>query len=59
MEMGRCLVHVQHHIEHPQMGVTLPEALRKFFESCSRPFPSGGAAPAVLQVADLEDCLVK
>ena len=30
-----------------------------FFESCRRPFPSGGAAPAVLQVADLEDRLVK
>ena len=59
MEVRRGLVHVQHHIEHPQMGIALLEALRKFFESRCRPFPSGGAAPAVLQVADLEDRLVK
>ena len=55
MEMGRGLVHVQHHIEHPQMGIALLEGLRKLFESGCRPFPSGGAASAVLQVADLED----
>lgn len=59
MEVWRSLVHVQHHIKHPQMGVALLEALRKFFENCRRPFPSRGAAPAVLQVADLEDRLVK
>ena len=46
-------------LKHPQMGVALLEALRKFFENCRRPFPSRGAAPAVLQVADLEDRLVK
>lgn len=59
MEVRRGLVHVQHHIEHPQMRVALLKALRKFFESYRRPIPSGGAAPAVLQVADLEDRLVK
>ena len=59
MEVWRSLVHVQHHIEHPQMRVALLEGLCKFFESCRRPFPSRGAAPAVLQVADLEDRLVK
>ena len=55
MEVGRGLVHVQHHIEHPQMGIALLEGLRKFLESCRRPFPSRRAAAAVLQVADLED----
>ena len=42
MEMGRGLGHVQHHIEHPQMGIALLEGLRKLFESGCRPFPSGG-----------------
>ena len=59
MEVGRGLVHVQHHIEHPQMRIALLEGLCKFFESCRRPFPSRGAAPAVRQVADLKDSLVK
>ena len=40
------LVHVQHHIKHPQMRVALLEGLCKLFESCRRPFPSRGAAPA-------------
>ena len=59
MKVWRSLIHVQLHIKHPQMGIALLEALCKFFESCRRPFPSGGAAPTVLQVADLEDRLVK
>ena len=53
--MGCSLVHVQHHIEHPQMGIALLKGLRKFLKSCRRPFPSWRAAPAVIQVADLED----
>ena len=59
MEVGRGLIHVQHHIEHPEMGIALLEGLRKFLESRCRPFPSRGAAPAVIQVADLEDRFVK
>ena len=41
------------------MGIALLEGLRKLFESGCRPFPSGGAASAVLQVADLEDCFME
>ena len=55
MEMGRCLVHVQHHIEHPQMGVAFCKRLRKIFQSCRRPFSVRRTAPTVAHVADLED----
>ena len=55
MEMGRCLVHVQHHIEHPQMGVAFCKRLRKIFQSCRRPFSVRRTASAVAHVADLED----
>ena len=59
MEVGRGLVHMQHHIEHPQMRVALLEGRCKLFESFRRPFPSMGATPAVRQVTDLKDSLVK
>ena len=29
---------MQHHIEHPQMGVAFCKRLRKIFQSCRRPF---------------------
>ena len=52
MEMGRCLVHVQHHIEHPQMGVAFCKGLRKIFQSCRRPFSVRRTANFKLRLSD-------
>ena len=55
MELGRCLVHVQHHIDHPLMGVAFCKRLGKIFQSCRRPFSVRRTAATVAHVADLED----
>ena len=57
--MGRGLVHVQHRIEHPQMGVALLEGLRKLLQHRSGPITVQRAASAIVLVADLEDDLME
>ena len=57
MEMGRCLVHVQHHIEHPQMGVAFCKRLRKIFQSCRRIVDMHLRSPAMLAILPLQDWL--
>ena len=59
MDMGRGLVHVQHRIEYPQMGVALLERLRKLLQHRSGPITVQRAAAAIVLVADLEDDLME
>ena len=59
VNMGRGLVHVQHRIEHPQMGIALLERLRKLGQHRSGPITVQRAAAAIVLVADLEDDLME
>ena len=59
MKVRRGLVHVQHHVEHPEMGVAL---LKGFCELCQRlgcPPATIRAAAAVAEISDLEDGLME
>ena len=57
--MGRGLVHVQHRIEHPQMGVALLERLRTFRQHRSGSIAVQSAASSIVLVADLKDNLME
>ena len=59
MNMGSGLVHVQHRIEHPQVGIALLERLSKLRQHRSGSITVQRAATAIVLIADLEDDLVK
>ena len=55
MEMGRCLVHVQHHIEHPQMGACVLQKTPQNLSELPPPVLRPAYRTTVAHVADLED----
>ena len=59
VNMGRGLVHVQHRIEHPQMGIALLERLSKLLQHRSGSITVQRAAAAIVLIADLEDDLME
>ena len=59
MKVRRGLIHVQHHVEHIEMGIAL---LKGLCERCQRlrcPLAALRTAAAVIQIADLEDGLME
>ena len=55
MKVRRGFVHVQHHVEHMEMGIPLLKALCVLNQSLRCPLAALRTAAAVIQIADLED----
>lgn len=59
MKVRRGLVHVQHHVEHPEMGVALLKGFCELRQRLGCPLAALRAAAAVAEIADLEDGLME
>ena len=59
MKVRRGFVHVQHHVEHMEMGIPLLKALCVLNQSLRCPLAALRTAAAVIQIADLEDGLME
>lgn len=59
MKVRRGLVHVQHHVEHMEMGIALLKGLCELCQRLRCPLATLCAAAAVVQVANLEDGLME
>lgn len=59
MKVRRGLVHMQHHVEHMEMGIPLLKALCVLNQSLGCPPATLRAAAAVAEISDLEDGLME
>lgn len=59
MKVRRGLVHVQHHVEHMEMGIALLKGLCELCQCLRCPLATLCTVAAVVQVADLEDGLME
>ena len=59
MKMRRGLVHVQNHVEHPEMGVALLKGFCELRQRLGCPPATLRAAAAVAEISDLEDGLME
>ena len=59
MKVRRGLIHVQHHVEHIEMGVPLLKGLCELCQRLRCPLAALRTVAAVVQVADLEDGLME
>ena len=55
MKVRRGLVHMQHHVEHPEMGVALLKGFCELRQRLGCPPATLRAAAAVAEISDLED----
>lgn len=59
MKVRRGLVHMQHHVEHPEMGVALLKGFCELRQRLGCPPATLRAAAAVAEISDLEDGLME
>ena len=59
MKVRRGLVHVQHHVEHPEMGVALLKGFCELRQRLGCPPATLRAAAAVAEISDLKDGLME